>query len=235
MIDNGFPVKYDHILNAIDSRCLFDASLCWKLALKSRFWQEFSDLVYYSLQNVTMLWYAWLFLAGRSAVKMLKALIIAYTIGPLLYMLVPACGPLYAGPGSGLVRLSGLPNCVPSLHLATAVLFVIYRPKNALILSLAFTIGTAFATLATGEHYVIDLLLAVPFACFAADAANSRWMTAGIAFLVVLAWALGIRFLAGSLIAHPGISRSLFLFGLFPACLWIFRPKSASLCPAVSS
>src|SRR5690349_6767972 len=52
-------------------------------------------------------------------------------VGPLLYALAPACGPVYAFPGFPLnpeptafraIALRGDPNAMPSLHMSTAFL-----------------------------------------------------------------------------------------------------------------
>ncbi len=89
-------------------------------------------------------------------------------VGPLLYSVVPGCGPLYAFGTQWLnppavpadtIRLSGMPNAFPSLHVATALIFVMYAPTRlARAFSLVFLAATCLATLSTGEHYVIDLV-----------------------------------------------------------------------------
>lgn len=74
------------------------------------------------------------------------------------YLLVPAAGPAYAG------QANALRNCMPSLHLTWAALLWIDARKAGLRRGLLIFMGmTAIATLATGEHYVLDLIAAVPF------------------------------------------------------------------------
>jgi hypothetical protein len=69
-----------------------------------------------------------------------------------------------------LVPLEGYPNAMPSLHVATAVLLVLFARRNRWLLSVSlfFLAATVAATLAL-EHNVIDLVVAVPFACFAME------------------------------------------------------------------
>jgi hypothetical protein len=62
---------------------------------------------------------------------------------------------------------------MPSVHLAWALLAAIEARRLGLIwrtIFAAFTVLTAFATIALGEHYVIDLIVAIPFT-FAVHAA----------------------------------------------------------------
>jgi len=103
---------------------------------------------------------------------------IAAVFGFMLYFVVPATGPLGAF-GDALVPpapLSGAPaptvlpydrNAMPSLHAAWAYLVLIYARGAALAVRAAVSIFLALtlvATLGLGQHYVIDLVVAVPFA-----------------------------------------------------------------------
>ena len=63
-------------------------------------------------------------------------------------------------------------NGVPSLHFTWALLIwwnTRSLPRWARAIALAFVLATAFDTLATGEHYLFDLIAALPF---------SLWMQA---------------------------------------------------------
>jgi hypothetical protein len=89
--------------------------------------------------------------------------------GPLLGSRFPWGGPLPAGGERSLLvaRLDAARNGMPSLHLGWALLLYWHgrtlgraaRAGTALWLAL-----TALATLATGQHYFVDLVVAVPFA-----------------------------------------------------------------------
>lgn len=113
--------------------------------------------------------------------SMIEAFVAAGALGFAVYHLCPASGPIYAfravfpyaTPRAEDISplpavLTGLPrNCVPSLH-TTWALFLVWhaRPKGAVATALAviWLVFTEMATLGLGEHYVADLVVAVPFA-----------------------------------------------------------------------
>ena len=118
------------------------------------------------------------------------------------YLICPATGPRYAFPGFPTARPGPLPlagmvvspefprNAMPSLHLAWAwMLYHAARPVAWLrYATLAWLVGVGLATLWTGEHYLIDLVVAVPFAA-AVEAGLARAVRpALLAGLVTLAW-----------------------------------------------
>jgi len=129
-----------------------------------------------------------------------------YAFGALFPMGSPNVAPMPA-------LLEGYPNAMPSLHMATALLLVLFTGRIRWLLSVAllFLAGTVAATLAF-EHYVIDLVVAVPFACFAAESARGRIIPAIKYLAVVLAWLALIRFASPGLIHHPWALRLLALF-----------------------
>ena len=107
---------------------------------------------------------------------------VAAGVGWVLYLVYPAVGPRYAFPGVypanppllsalriDMIRpFSDAPrNCMPSLHTAWALLIVSNsRPFASWVRLLAkiFLLLTLLATLGLGEHYLIDLVVAFPFA-----------------------------------------------------------------------
>ena len=200
--ENGLvPWKYDHVLAGIDASLGLSASTIalslqggWRLAL----------LVVYNLMLPMMI--AW-YIAGRyrgGSGSIVLAYIAEMLAGPLLYAILPACGPLYAFRAQWLhppavhpelIRLSGMPNAFPSLHLATALVFVFFSRGTPWRLgSLAMLAGTALATLSTGEHYIIDLVAGIAFGCFAANVGYRRIRAAALYLALALCWSLGVRF-----------------------------------------
>jgi PAP2 superfamily len=156
---------------------------------------------------------------------LLYAYLIAFLVGGCLYGIVPAMGPRYAF-GSLFpmgypnvaplpAQLDGNPNAMPSLHVATALLLVLFTGRNRWLLSLSlfFLAGTVAATLAF-EHYVVDLVVAVPFACFVVEAAYGRVNPAMKYLGVVLVWLGLIRLASPELIRYPWALRFLTLFTL---------------------
>ena len=140
--------------------------------------------IYFGLPIILMLVYARQLVRDRTfAMSAFLAFVIAGPLGVVFYNLVPACGPLcFLGarfpfePISTAqlrqlpleaVASSGARNAFPSLHLGWALLTWWYSKglsfwtKAVLML---FLLGTGCATLALGEHYFIDLVVAFPFA-----------------------------------------------------------------------
>jgi hypothetical protein len=103
-----------------------------------------------------------------------------------IYLVFPVCGPSYAFPGfpfeipthiaPHLLRLNAPPNGVPSIHVATALVSVYFlrRWKMWFLLSSIFLVLTAVATLESGEHYLFDLIVAVPFTAVVVFLAQDR-------------------------------------------------------------
>ncbi len=116
--------------------------------------------------------------------KIAWLLIAAVTVGVLCYNLLPACGPLmllgrsgflhgdgtaaYPGTQPAVVQLAlKYPrNAMPSLHMTWALilLWISRDLKRGHWAAAIFATLTAVATLSTGEHYLVDLVAAFPFA-----------------------------------------------------------------------
>jgi hypothetical protein len=151
---------------------------------------------------------------GRAAVL----LFLASLLGVAGYHLVPVSGPLFAFPGFpieppnvgiGDLRLLQLPpkvlrNGVPSLHFAAALLtwWNLRRLGWGLrVIAGFFLIGTFVATLGTGEHYLVDLIMTVPFSLalqaglMATDLSlvRRRWYSVAIGSLLTIVWIAALR------------------------------------------
>ena len=90
------------------------------------------------------------------------------------YWMFPASGPIFSLPKfpavyMGSVHLitdtNSVPNCIPSIHFATALLitYFLWPWKVGRVIGCFHIVATIFATLGLGEHYAIDLVLAVPY------------------------------------------------------------------------
>lgn len=89
--------------------------------------------------------------------ELVRTLLTSTALGVGCYLLFPAVGPAW-------VNIPDAPrNCMPSLHVAWAILLAIYAPKWMRWPMALFAALTAVATVGIGEHYVIDLVAAVPF------------------------------------------------------------------------
>lgn len=215
--DRAYPLKYDYVLQATD------VSLGITAFQIARLFTPFDRTVLYAVydsMNAAMV--AWfgvhIVMRGGESRKLLYTYFILFLVGASLYGVVPAMGPRYAfsdafpfGDPQTTARpaaLAGYPNAMPSLHLATALALVLFSKRNRWLLSLsiAFLVGTIAATLAF-EHYVIDLVVAVPFACFAVELAYGRLVLSAWYLGGVLVWLGLIRFASLELIGHPWLLR----------------------------
>ena len=110
-----------------------------------------------------------------------RTLFVPYVVAALCYLWLPATGPGVAIAGypataaavqevpAAMVSVPPAPrNAMPSLHVSSAIwifmLCAALRRKWLFVAGALFVLGTAWATLAIGEHYVIDLVVAMPFA-----------------------------------------------------------------------
>jgi hypothetical protein len=118
----------------------------------------------------------------KNALAVMLAFLVTGPVGVLFYNMLPACGPVHifgpAFPWHPLsidaamhmavapVLLKGARNAIPSLHM-TWVLLVWWNSRGLArwvrAIALVFLVLTAMATLGTGEHYFVDLVVAFPF------------------------------------------------------------------------
>jgi len=175
------------------------------------------SLVYESLPLAVSLLYAYERSGGRRIpVRVLPAFIGGGAAAYALYNFLPATGPHYifgaafplhlpaaAQAGLHLVKVGeAARNAVPSMHLACALMiFWACRPLRGWVRAAAgiFLALTVLATIGFGEHYVVDLVAAVPYAltiqslCAARGFEASRlavWTGIGL----TVAWMVLLRF-----------------------------------------
>jgi hypothetical protein len=213
---NLLPWKYDHVLFNIDE------SLGFSAAAISRWSLEHGCLlplvIIYQMMVPMMI--CWFFVTRYRNLRgsFVRAYIAELVGGPILYSILPACGPIYAfgtqwlhppAVQAGPIQLTGSPNAFPSLHVGTALVLVLFAPgKFSRGVSLAFLGGTVFATLATGEHYGIDLVAGLAFGGFAASVGRKLLSRAALFLAITLTWSLLVRFAHIFLINHPAITAS---------------------------
>jgi hypothetical protein len=119
---------------------------------------------------------------GKEALPVMLAFFYLGPLGWIFYNLFPACGPGHLFPAIfplhplstvEAMRLSLHPvvvrtprNAIPSLHMSWVLLAWWYAKDSSRwvkAIAIAFLIFTVLATLGTGEHYFIDLVVAFPF------------------------------------------------------------------------
>jgi len=116
----------------------------------------------------------------RLPINIIPEFMLIGVLGYLIYHIFPVVGPIHLFKSfpyhplplsklkivPWLVPLSQPRNCVPSLHLSWVLLIWWHaRSYHKWIRVLAFIwlVGTIMATLGLGYHYVVDLVISVPF------------------------------------------------------------------------
>jgi hypothetical protein len=211
------PLKFDYFLYRVDHNLGVSA---FSVARRLAEWQR--SVLYQLYQSLTLAMVVWYGVNIRRRDGRPNRLLIAYAVnfafGCCLYLVLPACGPRHAfgaafpagNPVVPLlpVKLDRWPNAIPSLHLSTALLFVLFAGRSRVLRGIAwvYLAGTVAATLAF-EHYTTDLIVAVPFACFVTRAAEGKSRRAAYHLAIVLAWMLSIRYATPVLVASPAVLR----------------------------
>jgi hypothetical protein len=221
MVDNPLP-SLDRLLFALDDRLGFHAGFFAGELFAAAPPVAFVATTVYRMLPV-MLAIAFITLPPALRPRLLVQTSAAGIIGYYLYRLCPAAGPIYAFPDlypsmppvvtAGWVQATAMPssllNAFPSLHTTWAILAVAWAafvpPRPRLVIG-AMAALTVLATLGLGEHYLVDLAAAVPFAVafdalFTPRALSWRRRAACIAacVLLVAAWIAGVR--TGALLA----------------------------------
>jgi hypothetical protein len=177
--------------------------------------------VYIGLPIVIALVYAGQLLRDRKqALSAMLAFLVTGPIGVIFYNLYPAVGPghLFGRrfPWNPLsleevarvalqpIPMPGLRNCMPSLHMAWVLLAWWYSKGLSLWergIAMVFVVFTVFATMGTGEHYTIDLVVAFPFVVFLQGLCalrlpwknGERIVALGYGLSLTLAWIFVLR------------------------------------------
>ncbi|HTS37061.1 MAG TPA: phosphatase PAP2 family protein [Candidatus Solibacter sp.] len=178
------PKTFDLFLYSFDSSLRVQISFLVGQLLWTLPWLRFACLVIYiALPLPLALVYA-AQLRGRKdkALTVMLAFLVTGPIGVLFYNMLPACGPVHVfgqmfpwHPLSAVdamhmtvapVLLKGARNAIPSLHM-TWVLLVWWNSRGLArwvrAIAFVFLVLTAMATVGTGEHYFVDLVVAFPF------------------------------------------------------------------------
>ena len=217
------PKTYDAFLLAFDGSLGLQPSFALgHFLLRSPTAWNLTTIVYYALPLAVSMVYASDRMRSQKPVAILTLFLTFTTLGFAQYGVYPAVGPRYAFAGvypeapPALAQIVLQPmavpdsprNCMPSLHLAAALLVLWncrHWPRWGRLLVSLFVLATAFATLALGEHYLADLIVAVPFALlFQAGCTTSvpwsepvRRNSFWFAIFLTIGWMLLLRFGVG--------------------------------------
>jgi hypothetical protein len=212
------PKTFDLFLYSFDCSLRVQFSFLMGQVFWTWLWIRFVCLVIYiALPLPLALVYAGQLRHRREkALAVMLAFLATGPLGVLFYNMLPACGPVHvlgsifpwhplsttAAMRMNLapVLIKGARNAIPSLHM-TWVLLVWWNSKGLArwirAIAVVFLALTTMATLGTGEHYFIDLVVAFPFS------------------LMVQAMC------AYSLPFRSGERRTAFLFGTFATLIWL--------------
>jgi hypothetical protein len=207
----------------------FDASLrvpiAFILGQTYSLWPWFKSIglaIYIALPlTIAMVYSGQMMRERQKSYPAMVAFLVTGPIGICFYNLFPALGPahiflqdfpwhpmttvqaarLFCEP----IPVKGVQNAIPSLHIAWVLLAWWYSRGLSIwerAIALTFVIFTVGATLGTGEHYFIDLVVAYPFSVMIQSlcAFGLRWTArervTGLAYglSLTLAWLLALRY-----------------------------------------
>lgn len=240
--DSLLPWKYDHVLFRMDESLGLHAAWIAAPLLGS-----FRVPLWIAYQAMIPMMICWLLVTRycHHRGSVIPAYAAELATGPILYAIVPACGPAYAFGAQWLhppavtaqvIRLNGVPNAFPSLHAATAFVLVLFAPGRlwSRAVALVFFAATCMATLSTGEHYVIDLIPGVAFGTFAASVGLGRFRRALAFFSIACGWSIAVRLQSAFLIDHPIVTRTCAALTILLASLVLIQEWSTEALPVTS-
>jgi len=179
------PKAFDLYLYSFDGSLHFQPSFFMgMLYLKWPHFHGVSILFYMGIPIVcTAVYGEYLVRNKKESFSVLGAFLLSGPIGIVFYNFFPALGPVYLFksdfPLHSLstnelmhlhlepIALFGFPNAMPSLHMTWALLGLWYSRGAAWwvrLVAIVFLVFTVLSTLGTGEHYLVDLVVAFPFA-----------------------------------------------------------------------
>jgi hypothetical protein len=245
---------YDLYAYVFDGALGFQPSFVLGRALKQNPWMF--PLVKVSYEGIVLamaaLYAAFMGRRQKPLWEMIEVLFAPAMIGYLFFSIFPVCGPQYAFPldfpkaylpYGVLHRLALEPisvlrafprNGVPSLHMTWALLIWINTrnlPRWMRATAAALALATVFDTLATGEHYLFDLVVSLPFtlcmqACLARTVSfrkPERWRPAVAGGAMFLAWLVIGRFGLHWILASRVLPWSLVLASSAVSLRWLTR------------
>jgi|SRR5450756_786207 len=151
------PHTIDSSLLGLDARLGFDPIYWMRAAQGHRFLMALLLLAYFALS--WMIAIAWI--AEQNHV-LRRAVVIAWICCWFFFIAFPAVGPGFYNSAS---QSSDWRNCMPSMHFTWALLLAFNaRPRWWRNCLWAYVGLIGMATIATGQHYLVDLIAAVPYA-----------------------------------------------------------------------
>jgi hypothetical protein len=212
------PKTFDLFLYSFDGSLRVQFSFLMGQLFWTHLWLRFVCLVIYIALPLplALVYAAQLRQKREAAFAVMLAFLVTGPVGVLFYNMLPAIGPAHLFGASypfhppaiaDVMKMNVVPilrtgvrNAMPSLH--TAWVLLVWWNSRGLArwvraIAMLFLVLTVMATLGTGEHYFVDLVVAFPFA-----------------LMVQALCSYALPF--GS-----GARRTAFLFGTFVTLLWM--------------
>lgn len=181
------PMKMDLYAYAVDSHLGQPAFVLGRVVTPHEWEKVLLNVAYGLLPVGVIVTLAAHMLRRNAGVRsMVWAFVINLVVAPVFYLLLPVCGPRFAfpmfpmAPGHvvpHMMRIDAAPNGIPSVHFSTALLIVWFSRKNrvGLAAAIVYLLLIAASTLASGQHYAVDLLAAIPYAAGVVWVSRLRW------------------------------------------------------------
>jgi hypothetical protein len=212
------PKTFDLFLYSFDASLRVQFSFLMGQLFWTWLWVRFVCLVIYIALPLplALVYAAQLRQKREAAFEVMLAFLVTGPVGVLFYNMMPAIGPghlfgaaypFHPPAIADVMRMnvvpilrSGVRNAMPSLH--TAWVLLVWWNSRGLArwmraIAMLFVILTVMATLGTGEHYFVDLVVAFPFSLMVQALCQYS-----------LPWSNGAR-------------RTAFLFGTFGTLIWM--------------
>jgi hypothetical protein len=169
-------VRYDEYVMAFDRILGSPSFTLGKMLVAYRWMYSVCVIVYDHLNlacGIVVVLYLWRE-PIEDCLELVRTIVAVSALALPLYLIFPVSGPLFAyrrfpfelpSAQPHLIYLTYAPDGVPSVHMTLALLICWYARtwRIGRILSVIYATLTVVATLGSGQHYLFDLMAAVPF------------------------------------------------------------------------
>lgn len=174
------PLKYDLYVFQLDRLLGLPGFRIGQVLAHSNALSLLAEVIYGSPPLLFVLIFTvYLYKRRAETVLAVAAIGLNLLLAPAFYLLFPVCGPKFAFPNfptppaqlhPHLLAIAAAPNGVPSIHMATALLFLwlLRHWRIGMAAGVIFAVMTVFTILGNGEHYLLDLIFAVPYTALVA-------------------------------------------------------------------